>query len=134
MGTFRTSCTITNSTDETRSFTIDNVLVDTGSEFTWMATDALESVGVEPRKKDAAFVMANGQMITRSMGYAIVRVDGHETIDEVVFAIPGDMMLLGARSLEGLNLMVDPARKRLVAAGPRPAAPTGRDGARTLGA
>ena len=36
---------------------------------------------------------------------------------------PGDLMLLGARSLEGLNLMVDPARKRLVASGPRPAAP-----------
>ena len=98
------------------------LLVDTGSEFTWMATEALNKVGIQPRKKDAAFLMANGQTITRSMGYAIVRVGEHETIDEVVFALPGDLMLLGARSLEGLNLMVDPARKRLVAAGPRPAA------------
>ncbi len=122
MGTFRTTCTIANVTNEERSFFMDNVLVDTGSEFTWMASESLESVGIKPRKKDAAFLMANGQTITRSMGYAIVRVGEHETIDEVVFALPGDLMLLGARSLEGLNLMVDPARKRLVAAGPRPAA------------
>lgn len=101
---------------------MDEVLVETGSEFTWLATEALDKVGIQPWKKDAAFLMANGQAITRSMGYAIVRVDGFETIDEVVFALPGDLMLLGARSLEGLNLMVDPARKRLVAAGPRPAA------------
>jgi len=122
MGTFQTSCTIANVTDEGKAFTMDNVMVDTGSEFTWMATEALNKVGIQPRKKDAAFLMANGQTITRSMGYAIVRVGEHETIDEVVFALPGDLMLLGARSLEGLNLMVDPARKRLVAAGPRPAA------------
>ena len=123
MGTFHTSCTIVNIHDEAQSFTADNVLVDTGSEFTWAPTEALSTLGTHPRKKDAAFLMANGQTITRSMGYAIVRVGEHETVDEVVFALPGDLMLLGARSLEGLNLMVDSARKRLVAAGPRPAAP-----------
>ena len=32
------------------------------------------------------------------------------------------MILLGARSLEGLNLRVEPANKRLVDAGPAPAA------------
>lgn len=122
MGTFRIACTIANVADEGRAFTIEKVLVDTGSEFTWMAGEALERVGIQPRKKDAAFLMANGQTITRSMGFAIVRVGEHETVDEVVFGQPGDLLLLGARTLEGLNLMVDPARKRLVAAGPRPAA------------
>ncbi|MFN0011331.1 MAG: hypothetical protein ACKVS8_06775 [Phycisphaerales bacterium] len=122
MGRIHTSCTIANIIHERETFTMDKVPVDPGSEFTWMATDALNKVGIQPRKKYAAFVMANGQAITRSMGYAIVRVGEHETIDEVVFGLPGDLMLLGARSLEGLNLMVDPARKRLVAAGPRPAA------------
>jgi len=43
-------------------------------------------------------------------------------IDEVVFAEAGDLALLGARTLEGLNLTVDSARKKLVAAGPLPAA------------
>ena len=40
----------------------------------------------------------------------------------VVFAEPGDLVLLGARTLEGLNLTVDDIRKKLVAADPLPAA------------
>jgi hypothetical protein len=44
------------------------------------------------------------------------------TIDEVVFARPGDLELPGARSLEGLNLRVDARSKKLVAGGPIPAA------------
>jgi hypothetical protein len=48
------------------------------------------------------------------------------TVDQVVFAEPSDMHLLGARTLEGLNLMVDPTRRRLVASGPIPAAHTPR--------
>ena len=66
--------------------------------------------------------MANGQQITRSVGFAIVRVDKFFTVDEVVFAEKGDLLLLGARSLEGLNLAVDTQKKKLVAAGPLPAA------------
>lgn len=36
----------------------------------------------------------------------------------VVFAEPGDMVLLGAHSLEGMNLRIDLAKKELVPAGP----------------
>jgi hypothetical protein len=39
-------------------------------------------------------------------------------IDEVVLAEKGDLALLGARTLEGLNLTVDATRRKLVAAGP----------------
>jgi hypothetical protein len=42
--------------------------------------------------------------------------------DDVVFGEASDMVLLGARSLEGLNLRVDPVSKSLVDAGPVPAA------------
>ena len=66
--------------------------------------------------------MANGQLITRSVGFAVLRVGESFTIDEVVFAEPGDLVLLGARTLEGLNLVVDSAKKKLVASGPLPAA------------
>jgi predicted aspartyl protease len=66
--------------------------------------------------------MANGQPITRSVGFAIVRVGNSFTVDEVVFAEKGDLLLLGARTLEGLNLRIDPRQKKLVAAGPLPAA------------
>jgi hypothetical protein len=66
--------------------------------------------------------MANGQQITRSVGFAIVRVDSAFTVDEVVFAEKCDLLLLGARTLEGLNLTIDARQKKLVAAGPLPAA------------
>jgi predicted aspartyl protease len=96
--------------------------VDTGSEYTWIQSSKLEKIGVKREKKDVRFIMANGEMVTRSVGFAILRVANHFTINEVVFAEVGDLALLGARSLEGLNLTVDSARKKLVAAGPLPAA------------
>jgi hypothetical protein len=40
----------------------------------------------------------------------------------VVFGEPGDLVLLGSRSLEGLNFRVEPVLKMLVDAGPAPAA------------
>jgi predicted aspartyl protease len=93
-------------------------MVDTGAESTWINATALEAIGIERRKKDLQFQLANGQIITRSVGYAVLMVDSSETVDEVVFAEAGDLQLLGARALEGLNLQVDARRKRLVAAGP----------------
>ena len=122
MGTFYTKCKIENAVDRNRSALVSRILVDTGSEYTWVPTTTLEKIGIDREKKDVAFVMANGQQVTRSVGFAIIRLDKHFTVDEVVFAEKGDLLLLGARSLEGLNLTVDARRKKLVAAGPLPAA------------
>ena len=77
---------------------------------------------MEIAKKDVPVQMANGQLITRDICFAIIRVDKYFTVDEIVIAHPGDMQLLGARTLEGLNLMVHSRDKKLVAAGPIPAA------------
>jgi predicted aspartyl protease len=93
-------------------------MVDAGAEATWIDSAVLDKIGIEPRKKDLQFQMANGAIVTRSVGYAILRVDKSETVDEVVFAQKGDLQLLGARALEGLNLTVDSRRKKLVAVGP----------------
>lgn len=87
-----------------------------------MPEPILEKLGIAREKKDLEFVMANGQKITRSVGFAIVRVNKSFTVDEVVFAEKGDRLLLGARSLEGLSLTVDSRQKKLVAAGLLPAA------------
>jgi predicted aspartyl protease len=122
MGTLYTKCKVENPIDRTRSAVIPKILVDTGSEYTWVSERTLERIGIRREKKDVGFVLANGQQVTRSVGFAIIRLDGFFTIDEVVFAEPGDLLLLGARSLEGLNLTIDPGRKKLVAAGPVPAA------------
>lgn len=122
MGTFYTKCKLENVSDRSKSVVLSRMLVDTGSEYTWAPAKSLEKIGIGREKKDVLFVMANGQQVTRSVGFAIIRLDKDFTIDEVVFAERGDLLLLGARSLEGLNLTVDSRRKKLVAAGPFPAA------------
>jgi predicted aspartyl protease len=122
MGVFYTDATVINVKDESRSVRLDRLLVDTGSEASWIPRLLLESIGIERRKKDQSFQMANGQIITRGVGYAVMKSGNYETVDEVVFAEDGDLPLLGARTLEGFNARVDPINKRLVAAGPIPAA------------
>ncbi len=118
MGVFHVDCTVENMVDPDRSARIEELIVDTGSEFTWLAQDVLSSIGVRVRKPDQQFMMANGQVITRDVGYAILRVDGFETVDEIVFAEPGDLNLLGSHTLEGFGAIVDARKKQLVAAGP----------------
>lgn len=122
VGSFCVGCRIENAIDRRKGTSIQRMLVDTRSGYTWVATPLLEKIGIAREKKDVEFVMANGQLVTRSVGFAIIRIEKSFTIDEVVFAEKGDLLLLGARSLEGLNLTVDPRRKKLVAAGPLPAA------------
>jgi len=122
MGTFHVGFKLGNHVDRGLSVTVPRALVDTGSEYTWIPTKTLEKIGVDREKKDLVFTMANGQSITRSVGFAILRVEKYFTIDEVVFAEPGDLTLLGARTLEGLSLVVDARKKKLVAGGPIPAA------------
>jgi predicted aspartyl protease len=118
MGTFLVRCKIENVADRQKSAVLTKVLVDTGSEYTWVPAATLEKIGVKREKEDVEFVMANGQRITRSIGFAIIRLDKYFTVDEVVFAEKGDVLLLGARTLGGLTLAVDPRRKKLVASGP----------------
>lgn len=118
MGTFHTKCVVTHVAQRKRAAELSKVLVDTGSEYTWIPTEVLERIGIDREKKDLTFTMAKGSHITRSVGFAVVHVGEAFTVDEVVFGEKGDLSLLGARSLEDLNLRVDSRAKRLVAAGP----------------
>jgi predicted aspartyl protease len=122
MGTFQIKCKVENISNGKKSSVLPKMLVDSGSELTWIPSGTLEQLDIAREKKDLTFVMANGQKITRSIGFAIIRYDKPFTVDEVVFERKGDLLLLGARTLEGLSLAVDPKNKKLVAAGPIPAA------------
>jgi predicted aspartyl protease len=122
MGTFYTNCLVQHIVNRDKTVEVPKLLVDTGSEYTWVDGTVLSTLGIKREKKDLPFVMANGQQVTRSVGFAIIHVGENFTIDEIVFADHGDLQLLGARTLEGLNLTVDSRQKKLVAAGPLPAA------------
>lgn len=126
MGLFRVECLLENQQDRTRSVRVAGLVVDTGSELTWISRKHLARIGIEPEKRDRRFVLADGQQITRSIGFAVIRVGKELTTDEVVFAEPSDLQLLGARTLEGLNMKVDSRGRKLVAAGPQIAAGNAR--------
>ena len=74
----------------------------------------MKAAGITPRRK-RVFAAATPQKVEREVGYAILAAEGYETNDEVVFAEPGDMTLLGVRTLEGFGVMVDNVAHRFVA-------------------
>jgi len=121
MGTFRIDIEIENPRYPGARRAISSVLVDTGAELSSIPADILESLQIERRSR-WRFRQADGTVLERWTGAAFIYAEGKTATDDVVFGEPGDLVLLGARSLEGLNLRVDPLRKRLVDAGPAPAA------------
>ena len=121
MGSVRVDVEIENPVRPGERRILNSVLVDTGAELSWVPAAILESLGVD-RVKQSRFRLADGSVHERWTGEARLYLAGTRTVDDVVFALPGDLILLGSRSLEGLNLTVDPVNKRLVDAGPAPAA------------
>ena len=117
MGIFRTEVELENQTRPGVRWLLKEVLVDTGSEFSWAPASVLEELGVE-RRKTNRFQQADGSVLVRDVGFAILYAAGTMTIDEVVFGEPNDLVLLGARTLEGMNVKLDIIGKRLVPAGP----------------
>ena len=114
MSMFKVSAVVRNTKDENKVSQPVEVLVDSGSELTWLPRDVLIGIEVKPLRK-RNFTTATKQQVTRETGYAIVSAEGFETVDEVVFAEPGDLALLGVRTLEGFGVMVDNIAHRFVA-------------------
>jgi predicted aspartyl protease len=121
MGSFRVEVEVTNMAQRHQSARLTGVLVDTGAELSWFPAVTLDALGVM-REHTKLFRQATGEVVERWTGMVAVTVIGITVGDHVVFGESGDQTLLGARSLEGLNLMVDPVNRRLVDAGAMPAA------------
>ncbi|MEK7676722.1 MAG: hypothetical protein AAB676_12900 [Verrucomicrobiota bacterium] len=114
MSLFKVSVVARNTKDESLVSLPAEVPVDTGSELTWLPKDLLAEIKVTPVRK-RSFSTASRQLITRETGYAILKAEGFETVDEVVFTEPSDMALLGVRTLEGFGVVVNNIAHRFVA-------------------
>lgn len=121
MGTFRIDVVIENPAQPGRRASVSSMLVDTGAELSVVPASMLESIAIE-RWKELRFRQADGTVFTRWIGSARLYAAGTMTTDDVVFGEPGDLTLLGARSLEGMNVRIDPISRQLVDAGPMPLA------------
>ena len=121
MGIFRTDVEIEHHARPGERRLLSAVLVDTGAELSWAPASVLDDLGIE-RRKSVRFPQADGSVLVRDVGFAIIYAGGTMTTDELVFGEPNDLVLLGARTLEGMNVKLDIVGKRLVPAGPVPAA------------
>ena len=121
MGIFRTTIAVANAARPAERRELTDVMVDTGSEYNWIPRPILETLGIEPVRIDR-FETADGRVLKRDLGFALISAGGRTMGSVVVFGEPGDMTLLGAIGLESLNLRLDLARKELVPAGPVPVA------------
>ena len=114
MSLFRVNVVACNPQREDQVTPLIDVLVDTGAELTWLPAEMLQKIGIQPRRK-RTFQTATKQIIERDVGYAILRAEGYETTDEVAFAMPTDLSLLGVRTIGGFGVMVDNLAHRFVA-------------------
>jgi predicted aspartyl protease len=110
MGTFFHPITLVGPSGQ--RVTID-ALVDTGSTFTSIPQHVLRDLGVEARRQ-VRLRLADGRSHLQDLGHMMVEVDGIEGPTYVVFGENGSPPTIGAVTLEGFLLGVDPVEKRLV--------------------
>ena len=89
--------------------------VDTGAFYTTLPGRLLRELGVEPVAK-RRFLVADGRRVEMEYGRAWATIDGESEVTIVAFGEDNAPPVLGAYTLEGLALAVDPSIQRLVPA------------------
>ena len=87
--------------------------VNTGATYTALPGALLRELGVEPAYK-RRLLLADGRQIDVDIGELRVAINGQSVATLVVFGEDDAPPLLGAYTLEGLGLAVDPVAQRLV--------------------
>ena len=87
--------------------------VDTGASFTTLPSSLLRELGIEATGR-RGFLVADGRRVEMEYGQAWATIDGESVVTIVVFGEEEAPPLLGAYTLEGLALAVDPEAQRLV--------------------
>src|SRR3954466_6195755 len=105
MGSFRTTMEITPSDAPHRRVRIDDVMVDTGAEYSWAPSQVLTDIRVV-RARIERLEAAEGSILERGVGFVMLYAGGRSSPSIVVFGDAGDMTLLGAFAVEVLNLRV----------------------------
>ena len=111
MGTFTWPLRIS-SIDGEQSLEIE-ATVDTDAAYTTLPASLLRELGVTPMGK-RKLLLADGRRIHMDYGEAQATIDGETVPTLVVFGENDAPALLGAYTLDGLALAVDPVEQRLV--------------------
>ena len=90
-----------------------DALANAGAMTTVVPASVLKRLGVAPTMSQV-FDHADGREVELDMAETKIRVDGKETITWVIFGEETGGTLLGAYTLEGVFLGVDPYAQRLI--------------------
>ena len=111
MGTFKV--TIEVGEPQGSRYRYVDATVDTGATYTMIPGPVLRELTV-PILERRTFELADGRVADCDVGETKVRIDGRVITRVVVFGAPDIAPVIGADTLEGLGLAVDPVRKKLV--------------------
>jgi clan AA aspartic protease len=87
-------------------------LVDSGAIYSLIPGVVLKRLGIKAHSQ-REFVLANGEVIRRKLATATFEYQGHRGDSMVIVGERGDEALLGATTLEGFGLVLDPFRREL---------------------
>ena len=87
--------------------------VDTGAAYTTLPARLLRELGVTPTGR-RRFLLADGRRVDMDFGEARATINGESVTTLVIFGEDDGPPLIGAYTLEGLALAVDPVEQRLV--------------------
>ena len=111
MGTFYHEMQVFSANGD-RVETVD-ALVDTGASYSQVPGSTLRSLGISPTGTVEA-ELADGRVVEDPIAEIRVRIDGLETFTWATFGPENVAPLMGAHTLEGVRLAVDPLRRILV--------------------
>lgn len=91
------------------------LLVDAGSTYTWVSAATLHALSIEPAERRRVLTI-EGKSVERPSAEVLITLEGRTLHTICLFAEGGDVEMLGAYTLEGFGLAVDPVQRRLIPA------------------
>ncbi len=91
------------------------LLVDTGSTYTWISATFLHALGVQPTERRRVLTI-EGETVDPPAAEVLITLEGRTLHTVSLFGESGDLEVLGAYTLEGFGLAVDPVQRRLIPA------------------
>jgi clan AA aspartic protease len=89
-----------------------NCLVDSGAVYSLIPKPVLRRLGIKPHSA-REFILANGDVVRRRLATATFEYEGRRGDSMVIVGEKGDDPLLGATTIEGFGLVLDPFRREL---------------------
>ena len=87
-------------------------LVDSGAVYSLIPETVLQKLDIKPHSS-REFILADGQVVHRFLATATFEYEGRRGDSMVIVGEAGDDPLLGATTLEGFGLVLDPFRREL---------------------